>query len=84
MKTKPGYKTTEFYLMGAAAIAGLLASGGVFEPETCSADWCGVALKALGLVIAGLAAMGYTYIRGKVKATDTFAEASKGSGSDPS
>lgn len=71
-KTKPGLKSTEFYLTLAAAVVGVFLSTGVLTPEQCAQDWCGPALQALGLAAAVLTAFGYTVMRSKVKATDSI------------
>jgi hypothetical protein len=57
---KAGYKTTEFWMSAAAAVAGLLiASGIVAEGSTT--------MQVIGLIASMLTAMGYTVVRGKAK-----------------
>lgn len=60
-ETKPGYKTTEFWLSAAASVCGLLMASGVFQ---AGGSWD----KVVGLVVSALAAMGYAASRGSVKA----------------
>ena len=64
---KPGWKTTEFYMKAAAVVVGLVLASGIFEPESCSGNWCGVVLRVAGLVAATLGSFGYTYVRNKSK-----------------
>lgn len=59
---KPGYKTTEFWLSFAAMILGFAVASGVI-PAGSAWD------QAIGLVVAGLAAMGYTGARAGLKKT---------------
>jgi len=57
---KPGYKTTEFWLAAVASLGGLvMASGAVGEDSTIG--------KVVGLILTGLATMGYTASRSAVK-----------------
>jgi len=57
---KPGYKTTEFWLAAVASLGGLvMASGAVGEESTIG--------KVVGLILTGLATMGYTASRSAVK-----------------
>ena len=65
-KTRPGFKTTEFYFTLIATLIGLLMASGVIEAGSV---WD----KAVGMAAMVLASMGYSTSRGKVKA----AEASK-------
>lgn len=58
--SKPGYRTTEFWLTAAAAVTGLLISSGIVPTESAWAE-------ALGLVAAALASMGYSVSRGAAK-----------------
>lgn len=59
-KTKPGYKTTEFWLTVAANLIGAtLASGLVVEGSQLA--------QGLGLATVVLSNLGYTYTRAKVK-----------------
>ncbi len=58
--TKPGYKTTEFWLTAGATFVGLAIASGIV-PET------GVWPKIVGLVVAAFTSMGYTVSRGMAK-----------------
>jgi len=58
--TKPGYKTTEFWLSAAASVVGLLFAAEVFPSESPGE-------KFLGLAAMVLASLGYTVSRGMVK-----------------
>jgi hypothetical protein len=58
---KPGYKTTEFWLMVVADLAGLATLSGAFETGS---TWG----KVIGLGVTILASLGYTAARTKVKA----------------
>jgi len=58
--SKPGYKTTEFWLSTAAMLLGtLFASGLLVEGSPV--------MKVAGLVATALGAVGYTVVRGSVK-----------------
>ena len=59
---KPGWKTTEFWLTVVVALASLLWGADVLDPEAG-----GSANKVFGLVVSGLAAVGYTVSRGLAK-----------------
>ena len=59
---KPGWKTTEFWLTVVVALASLLWGADVLDPEAG-----GTANKVFGLVVSGLAAVGYTVSRGLAK-----------------
>ena len=65
--TKPGYKTTEFWLTVAASLAGLLLSSGAVTNESV--------LQIIGGVTTMLGALGYTAVRGHVKASEIKSEA---------
>ena len=66
METKPGYKTTEFWLSAVATLIGIVLASGAMD--TVAADsWV---TKVVGGVVAVLAALGYTASRAKVKAKD--------------
>ncbi len=56
--TKPGYKTSEFWLSLAAVVVASLLSSGVENPAV---------LKVAGVIGTILTAMGYTYARAKTK-----------------
>lgn len=58
--TKPGFKTTEFWLTAVAQIAGLAASSGAIA-EGSQVE------RILGLVLMALATLGYQASRGAVK-----------------
>ena len=65
-KTKPGYKTTEFWMSAVVAVMGLVTTSGAMDG--LGADhW---AVKAAGMVAAVLAALGYTAARAKTKAEE--------------
>jgi len=57
---KPGWQTTEFWLSAVAALVGLLLASGAI-PAGSSLD------KGLGLITAGMAALGYSVARGVTK-----------------
>ena len=62
-ETKPGYKTTEFWLSLLATLLGFLLASGVMDavPEE---SWIA---KLIGGVVAVLATLGYSASRAKVK-----------------
>ena len=60
---KPGYKTTEFWLSLAAVAAGAVVASGVIPAES-------VWERIVGLVVAALAAIGYTGARLALKKAD--------------
>lgn len=60
METKPGWKTTEFWLTAAAALLGLAWASG-FVPVDSTLD------RVLGLVASALASLGYSVSRGLAK-----------------
>jgi len=62
-QTRPGYKTTEFWLSLLATLIGLLMASGALDqlPED---SWIA---KLIGGAVAVLAALGYTAGRAKVK-----------------
>ena len=59
-EVKPGWKTTEFWLSSITALIGILYASGAIAAGGQTDHW-------VGLVVAGLASMGYTASRGKVK-----------------
>ena len=60
--TKPGWKTTEFWITVCVAGASLLWGADVLDPEgTAGAD------KIFGFVVSSLTALGYTVSRGLAK-----------------
>ncbi|KKL24227.1 hypothetical protein LCGC14_2417440 [marine sediment metagenome] len=62
MKSKPGWKTTEFWMASASALLGwVLASGFLESTET---EWDN---KIVGLALTGLTALGYGAIRAYTK-----------------
>lgn len=63
METKPGWKTTEFWLASAATIIGLVVASGVVES---GGTWD----KVVGLVAAALTSMGYSASRAGVKKSE--------------
>lgn len=61
--SKPGFKTTEFWLSSIATLAGIvLASGAVAEGSK--------AAQIVGGIVAVLATLGYTGARAKTKAAE--------------
>jgi len=57
--TKPGYKTTEFWLtLGAIIVGAVLQDSGIENAHV---------LKSLTIISSVLAAMGYTFMRTKAK-----------------
>ena len=64
--TKPGYKTTEFWLSLVAMLLGVLMSSGVMDSVPETSIWS----KIVGGAIAALAALGYTASRAKAKASN--------------
>ena len=65
-ETKPGYKTTEFWLSLAATVMGFVLASGVMD----NAAEDGWASKIVGGVVAVLTALGYSASRAKVKSTE--------------
>ena len=61
-EVKPGWKTTEFWITVVVAAGSLLWGAGVLDPAGA-----GTANSVFGLVVSGLAAVGYTVSRGLVK-----------------
>ena len=59
-ESKPGYKTTEFWLSFAALVVGAAFASGVFPTESTGE-------KLLGLAATVLTALGYTVSRTMVK-----------------
>jgi hypothetical protein len=57
---KPGYKTTEFWLSTAAVVLGVVVASGIV-PSGGAWD------QAVGLIVAALAALGYTGSRVSLK-----------------
>jgi hypothetical protein len=57
---RPGYKTSEFWLTGAAVLVGMLTASGAFADA-------GAVGKGLALIASALAAAGYSYGRSLVK-----------------
>lgn len=64
--TKPGYKTTEFWVALATGVTGILATLGVITPEAAQGT-SGAVGQIAGGVLAGLAALGYGVSRGLAK-----------------
>lgn len=62
--TKPGWKTTEFWLSLVGMIAGVIVGSGLPEEHP--------AVRIAGLVLAGLSAMGYSAARGLAKRAAAF------------
>jgi hypothetical protein len=59
-ETKPGYKTTEFWLAFVAMVIGAAFASGIFPAESAGD-------KVLGLAATVLTALGYTVSRTMVK-----------------
>jgi len=66
METKPGYKTTEFWLSTLATIIGMVMASGVMDAAG-EDSWI---TKLIGGAVAVLSALGYSASRAKVKAAD--------------
>lgn len=62
MDTKPGYRTTEFWMSLIAVVLGALVASGTFTLEGTSA-------QVVGLVQSALVALGYTGARLTLKRT---------------
>lgn len=60
METKPGYKTTEFWLTVVVFALSFLATSGLFSDSSQTA-------KIVGVILDTLAAMGYSSSRGIAK-----------------
>lgn len=58
--TKPGYKTTEFWLTAVATLGGIIMSSGAVADT-------GLVGRLIGAVLALLTTMGYTYHRSQLK-----------------
>ena len=70
-KLKPGWQSTELYLIVAAALFGALLAAGVFTPEGgCVEAWCAVAQTVVGGIVTLLSALGYQWTRSKLKAKE--------------
>ena len=67
MNTKPGFKTSEFWLAAAAQIVGLVIASGIVAPES---SWERIA----GLVTMALATLGYSASRSQVKSAAAVAD----------
>lgn len=65
-ETKPGYRSTEFWMSVAAMIVGVLLASGLFSPDDPTQ---GKILQALGVLASILASLGYTAGRAHTKAT---------------
>ena len=61
-EVKAGWRTTEFWITVTVALGSLLWGAGVLDPEGV-----GTANKVFGMVVSGLAAVGYTVSRGLAK-----------------
>ena len=59
---KAGWRTTEFWITVVVALGSLVWGAGLLDPEGA-----GTANKVFGLVVSGLAAVGYTISRGLAK-----------------
>lgn len=61
--TKPGYKTSEFWLAFVAMLLTALYGSGVIGPDDEGSTWA----KALAFIAAALTAAGYSVSRGLAK-----------------
>ena len=61
-EVKPGWKTTEFWVTLVVTLCSLLWGANVLDPEGA-----GTASKVFGMLVSGLAAVGYTVSRGLAK-----------------
>ena len=75
IKEKPGYKTSEFWLTLVVVLLGTLMASGVFGDES-------VIMKAAGMAMATLKALGYTAARAKTKLASSMERASLGKPSE--
>jgi hypothetical protein len=66
METKPGYKTTEFWVAILTKLAGMAALLGVFSPEQAAGIEQAITQGA-GLIAMVAASFGYSISRGKAK-----------------
>ena len=66
METRPGIKTTEFWVSIFAAAMSILTTSGVFTPEQASTT-VGAAIQLGGLVGVVGSAFGYSLSRGRAK-----------------
>lgn len=67
METKPGIKTSEFWLSFAVVVVAVLGASGLFGETS---GWA----KALDFIAAALAAMGYTTARALTKSSENKIE----------
>ena len=67
---KPGYKTTEFWLSVIAAFAGLFMASGILG-DGSSAE------RVVGIIVSGLAALGYGPVRAFTKSSENKVESAK-------
>ena len=74
METKPGFKTTEFWLTLAAVVGSLVISSGILPVGS-------TVTAIVGGIVAVLGALGYGAVRASVKNKVTEAEAEARSGS---
>lgn len=78
-ETKPGYKTTEFWLSLLATLLGFLLASGVMD-SVGEESWVA---RLVGGLVAVLASLGYSASRAKVKTTST-SSGQAGAGGDGS
>ena len=64
--TKPGYKTTEFWVTVVCQIIGILALAGVITPLQ-STELSAAVQQLVGAVVMGASAFGYSLSRGSAK-----------------
>lgn len=81
METKPGYKTTEFWLSLAAIVIGAVMASGALD-QLGGDHWL---VKVIGIAASVLGALGYTAVRGftKIGEAKAAAVASAVAASDP-
>lgn len=65
--TKPGWKTTEFWLSLVATLVGLFIASGALPEES-------VVMKIAGFVLAALVSLGYGAMRASVKKAEADGE----------
>lgn len=83
METKPGYKTTEFWLSVAAMLVGALMASGLLDESGTDID-----NKIFGLIAMVLAGLGYSanraWTKGAEAKRDGMATLANGKPKDPS
>lgn len=74
--TKPGYKTTEFWLTAVASLVGLTLASGLIPVDS-------EVFKIVGFAGAILGSMGYQVSRGTAKKNDAAAQIEEARAADP-